>query len=85
MEYFDRYMPKELQTEYSKLKKKGRFADVEVFAGDFTDRITEGFKPGAPYSDVTDSPSKLPTKSLRDSNWDLRTVTLLTDFISFCK
>jgi hypothetical protein len=36
---------------------------VEVFAGDFTDGITEGFKLGAPYSDVTDSPSELPTKS----------------------
>jgi hypothetical protein len=33
---------------------------VEVFAGDFTDGITEGFKPGSPYNDMTDSPSELP-------------------------
>jgi hypothetical protein len=36
---------------------------VEVFASDFIDGITEGFKLGAPYSDVTDSPSELPTES----------------------
>jgi len=48
---------------------------VEVFAGDFTDGITEGFKPAAPYSDVTDSPSELPTESPRDSNRDFCTVT----------
>jgi hypothetical protein len=30
---------------------------MEVFAGDFTDRITEGFKPGSPYSDMTPSPT----------------------------
>jgi hypothetical protein len=35
---------------------------MKVFAGDFTDKITEGFKPGASYSDVTDSPSELPTE-----------------------
>jgi hypothetical protein len=48
--------------EYSKLKKSW-FADVEVFAGDFTDGITERFKLGSPYSDVTDSPSEWQTKS----------------------
>jgi hypothetical protein len=37
---------------------------MEVFAGDFTEGITEGFKPGSSYSDVTNSPSKLPMKSL---------------------
>jgi len=36
---------------------------VEVFAGDFTNRMTEGFKLGSPYSDVTNSPSELPTES----------------------
>jgi hypothetical protein len=47
---------------------------MAVFAGDFTDEIIEGFKLGSPYSEVTNSPSKLPTESLRDSNRDLRTV-----------
>ena len=46
-----------------RIKKKRRFADVEVFASDFTDRIIEGFKPGSPYIEVTDSPSELPTES----------------------
>jgi hypothetical protein len=32
---------------------------MEVFAGDFTDGMTEGFKPGSLYSDVTNSPSEL--------------------------
>jgi hypothetical protein len=36
---------------------------MEVFAGDFTDEITEGFKPRSPYSDVTNSLSELPMKS----------------------
>jgi len=48
---------------------------VEVFAGDFTDEITEGLKTGATYSDVTDSQAELPTESPRDSNSDLSTVT----------
>jgi hypothetical protein len=43
--------------------KKRRFADVEVFASDFTNEITKGFKPGSPYSDVTNSLSELPMKS----------------------
>ena len=46
-----------------RIKKKKRFADVEVFASDFTDGITEGFKSGSPYSDVTDSPLEWPMKS----------------------
>jgi hypothetical protein len=45
--------------EYSELKKK-QFADVEVFARDFTNRITEGFKMAALYGDVTDSPFEMP-------------------------
>jgi len=60
--------------KYSELKKR-RFADVEVFAGDFTDGITEGFKTAAPYGDVTDSPFEMPTESPRDSNRNLCTVT----------
>jgi hypothetical protein len=48
---------------------------VEVFASDFTDGITEGFKTAAPYVDVTDSPIEMSTKSPRDSNRNLRTVT----------
>jgi len=38
------------------------FADVEVFAGDFTYGIIEGFKQGSPYSGVTNLPSELPTE-----------------------
>jgi len=41
---------------------------VEVFAGDFTDGITEGFKLAAPYSDVIDSPSELPTTTRKSDN-----------------
>jgi hypothetical protein len=40
--------------------KKRRFADVEVFAGDFTDGITEGFKSEASYSDMINLPLELP-------------------------
>jgi hypothetical protein len=43
------------------LKKRGRY--VEVFAGDFTRRITEGFKSGSQYSDVTPSLTESPRKS----------------------
>jgi hypothetical protein len=75
VDYFGRYIPTELQTEYAELKKKKWFADVEVFAGDFTDGITEGFKLVAPYNDVIDSSSELLTESPRDSNRDLHTVT----------
>ena len=60
--------------DYLELKKR-QFTDVEVFAGDFIDRLTEGFKPIASYSDEIDSPSVLPTKSPRDSNQNLRIVT----------
>jgi len=48
---------------------------VEVFTGDFTDGITEGFKMVASYGDVTDSPFEMLTKSLRDLNRNLRIVT----------
>ena len=74
MEYCHWYIPTELHTKYSELKKKW-FVDMEVFACDFTDEIIEGFKLGSPYSEVTNSPSKLPIESPRDSNRDLRTMT----------
>jgi hypothetical protein len=60
--------------EYSELKK-GWFANVEFFVGDFTDGITEGFKTATPYGDVTDSQFVLPTNSPRDSNRNLRAMT----------
>jgi hypothetical protein len=31
---------------------------MKDFVGDFTNEITERFKPGSPYDDVTPSPSK---------------------------
>jgi len=37
--------------------------DVEVFAGDFTNKITEGSKPGFSYSDVTLSLAESPRES----------------------
>jgi hypothetical protein len=40
--------------------KKTRFDDVEVFTGDFTNGLTEGFKTRSPYSDVTNSLSEWP-------------------------
>ena len=61
--------------EIFRIKKKRWFADVEVFTGDFTDGITEGFKTATSYGDVTDSLFELLTKSPRDSNRNLRTVT----------
>ena len=36
--------------ESLELMKKGRVADAEVLAGDFSDRITDGFKTGDPYA-----------------------------------
>jgi len=39
------------------------------------DKLTEGFKTSAPYGDVTDSPMKMPMKSLTDSKWQHRMVT----------
>jgi len=36
---------------------------MEVFTGDFTDGMIEGFKPGSPYSDVTNSQLEWPTES----------------------
>ena len=48
---------------------------MTVFAGDFTNGITEGFKMAAPYGDVIDSPFVLLTNSPRDSNQNLYAVT----------
>jgi hypothetical protein len=45
------------------LEKKKQVDDVEVFGGDFTDGLTEGFKWESPYSDMTPSPSKFPMES----------------------
>ena len=47
---------------------------MEVFTGDFTDGITEGFKTAAPYGDVTVSPFEMSTELPRDSNQNLRTM-----------
>ena len=49
--------------EYSEFKKNW-FVDVEVFAGDFTDGITKGFKLGSQYNDLTNSPSEFQIESL---------------------
>jgi hypothetical protein len=51
-----------ITNEIYRFFKKMWFADVEVFAGDFTYGITEGFKQGSPYSGVTNLPSELPTE-----------------------
>ena len=52
-------IPTKLPRNYLELKKKkNQVDDVEVFAGDFIDRITEGFKPGSSYDDVTSSSTK---------------------------
>jgi hypothetical protein len=48
---------------------------VDVFAGDFTDGITEGFKTADPYGDVTASQFNMPTESPRDSKRNFHTVT----------
>jgi len=36
-----------------------------IFSDNFTDGMTEGFKPGSPYSDVAHSPADLPTGRVR--------------------
>jgi hypothetical protein len=56
-----------MTNEICKIKKKRWFADMEVFAGDFSNGITKGFKTADPYDDVTDSSFNMPTESLRDS------------------
>jgi hypothetical protein len=56
-------------------KKKGGSLTWRLLQVFFTDGITEGFKTSAPYGDVTDSLMKMPIESLRDSKWQLRTVT----------
>ena len=64
--YTDRILrsiyPMELQTKYSEFKKK-KAVRVELFTGDFTNGITEGFKPESPCSDVTNSLSELSMES----------------------
>jgi hypothetical protein len=56
------------------LKKEGGSLARRLLRVFFTDGITEGFKTSAPYSDVTDSPMKMLTKSPKDSKHQLRTV-----------
>ena len=50
---------------------------MDIFAGDFTDGITEGFKTADLYGDVTTSPFNMSTESSRDSKRNFRTVTCL--------
>ena len=57
MEYIYWYILIKLETKYIEFWKKKQVVDVEDFAGDFTDKITEWFKPGSPYNNVTPSPS----------------------------
>jgi hypothetical protein len=51
-------IPTKLPRDYLEYWKKKQVDDVEVFAGDFTDRITEEIKPGSSYNDVTPSPKE---------------------------
>ena len=67
MDSLCRHIPTKLQIEYIEFEKKKGFDDVEVFAGDFTNRLIEGFKTGSLYSDVTNSLSKLSMESPTDS------------------
>jgi hypothetical protein len=46
-----------------RILKKKHVDDMEVFAGDFTNEITEGIQTGSPYSDVTLSPTESPRES----------------------
>jgi len=48
---------------------------VEVLAGYFFRRNHRRIQNDNPYSDVTGSPFKLPTESLRDLKWQIRMVT----------
>ena len=64
-----------MKDEIYRIKKKRRFAVVDVFAGDFTDGITEGFKTADPYGDVTASQFNMPTESPRDSKRNFHIVT----------
>jgi hypothetical protein len=64
-----------LRTECWELKKKGGSLTWRLLRVFFTDGITEEFKTSALYGDVTDSPMKMPTESLKDSKCQLRMVT----------
>jgi hypothetical protein len=50
---------------------------VEILAGYFFPMDSKRQPVQCPYSDVTGSPFKLPTKSPRDLKWQIRTVTCL--------
>jgi len=54
--------------------KKRRVADVEVLAGYFFWWNHRWIQKDSPYNDVTGSPFKLPTESLRDLKYQIRTV-----------
>jgi len=51
---------------YRILKEKKQCDDMEVFADDFINGITEGFKLGSSYSDVTSSQAELSMESLME-------------------
>ena len=51
-------IPIELLRDYLEFWKKKQVDDVEVFAGNFTDIITEGIKPRSSYNDVIPSPKE---------------------------
>ena len=44
--------------DYLEFWKKKQVDDMKVFVDDFTDRITEGIKPGSSYNNVTPSPKE---------------------------
>ena len=56
------------------LKKNGVSLMWRLLRVFFTDEITKGFKTSTLYCDVTDSPMKMLTESLKDSKRQLRTV-----------
>ena len=60
-EYFRRYISTEWPTEYIEFWNKEIVWWRGIFSDDFIDGVTEGFKPGSPYSDMAHSPSDLPT------------------------
>jgi hypothetical protein len=63
MKLFYRYIPIELQMKYKKIQKTKQCDDVDVFVDDFIEKISERFKPGSSYNDVSTSPAELPSES----------------------
>jgi len=60
-----------MMDEIFRIKKKGGSLTWRFLRVIFIDGIVEGFKTATPYSDMTNSPFKMPTKSPRDSKWQL--------------